>query len=473
MSFKSVSVQPAAPSSASACLNTDFYQITMAAGYFQHQPDSHASFELYLRQLPAHRHFIVSAGLSQALQYLSDFSFSAEDVSYLKNHPALEHLPNTFFTALSTLRFTGDVDALAEGTLCFAHTPLLRITAPAMQAQLVETYLLALINYQSNVASKAARITQVLQKYRSGATHQAPTFIDFGSRRAQGPEAALHAARAAYIGGAVGTSNVAAGFAEGIPVTGTAAHAWTMMFDTEKEAFHAYHKTFPQKTILLVDTYDTLQGVKNAIEVAGKNLQGIRLDSGDFLSLSREARKLLDAAGLHKTMIMVSGDMNEHRIEELLSQGAPIDSFGVGTELTTCRDTPSLGGVYKLVERTVAGDDTPHYAIKSSASKISYPGKKQVWRYLYQGKFTHDIVSLGTAPPESKTPYDEVIPLLSPVMKQGVVLNASPSIHEIQAHVKQQLECLPVLPGIETAYPVYLDSSLINLYEEMKVRTTR
>lgn len=461
---------PLQSSATNPYFNTDFYQITMAAGYFEHQPETLASFELYLRQLPAHRDFLVTAGLNQALKYLSELSFTPEHIDYLRNHPALKHLPSNFFKALSTLQFTGDVDALPEGTICFAHTPLLRITAPVMQAQLVETYLLALINYQSNVASKAARIYQTLQKYTSGVTHEPPTFIDFGSRRAQGPEAAIHAARAAYIGGAIATSNVAAGFEEGIPVTGTAAHAWTMMFDNEKEAFEAYHNSFPQKTILLVDTYDTIQGIKNAIEVAGKNLQGIRLDSGDFLILSKTARHLLDEAGLYHTTIIVSGDMNEHRIEELLSQGAPIDSFGVGTELTTCRDTPSLGGVYKLVERCTSTDNTPHYAIKSSASKISYPGKKQVWRYLHQGKFIHDIVSLDNTLPEGKGPYDERVPLLQPVMKQGVMLNNSPSLEKIQEHARRQIQCLP---SFETAYPVYLDPSLTTLYEEMKARTTR
>lgn len=463
---------PLHSSAVNPCFNTDFYQITMAAGYFQHQTDTHASFELYLRQLPAHRDFIVSAGLSQALEYLSELSFSTEQITYLKHHPALEHLPNAFFEALSTLQFTGDVDALPEGSVCFAHTPLLRITAPVIQAQLVETYLLALINYQSNVASKAARIYQVLQNYTSGVTHEPPTFVDFGSRRSQGPEAAIHAARAAYIGGAVATSNVAAGFSIGIPVTGTAAHAWTMMFNTEKEAFSAYHSTFPQKTILLVDTYDTLQGIENAIAVAGKDLQGIRLDSGDFLTLSRAARRLLDEAGLEHALIMISGDMNEHHIEKLLSQGAPIDSFGVGTELTTCRDTPSLGGVYKLVERCTATDPTPQYAIKSSASKRSYPGKKQVWRYLYQGKFAYDIVCLDTLgkPPESKGPYDERIPLLQAVMKQGVMLKPLPSLHQIQDHAHQQIQCLP---SFKTAYPVHIDTSITTLYEEIKARIAR
>lgn len=463
---------PFTTASALHTLNTDFYQLTMAAGYHQHCAEKVTSFELYLRKMPAHRHFLIVAGLEHALDYLKALHFSSEAVSYLEHHPALCHLPASFFEALSKLRFTGDVDALPEGTLCFEHTPILRVSAPVMQAQLVETFLLALINYQTNVASKAARIYNVLQKHTSAITQSAPTFIDFGSRRAQGPEAALHAARAAYIGGAVATSNVAAGFLYQLPITGTAAHAWTMAFATEQEAFRHYADTYPEHTVLLVDTYDTLQGIRNAIATAGKQLKAIRLDSGDFLSLSKTARHLLDEAGLTHTQIMVSGDMNEYRIHELLTAGAPIDSFGVGTELTTCKDTPSLGGVYKLVESISPGEQHPHYAIKSSAAKVSYPGKKQVWRYTHQGKISHDRVSLeGPEAPTNPQTFDSVTPLLQPYLRGGKDCQPSRALADIRLHALSQLQQLPEgLKDLEPthAYPVYIHQDLQDLYNTCK-----
>lgn len=466
--------------SASSVLNTDFYQITMAAGYHLHRPEMVTCFELSLRRLPAHRHFLVTAGLHDALHYLETLHLDSQAVDFLKKHPALHHLPTHFFEALEHFKFTGNVDAIPEGTVCFEHTPLLRVTAPAMQAQWVETFLLALINYQTNVASKAARIHNVLQGYRSGVTGKAPTFIDFGSRRAQGPEAALHAARAAYLGGAIATSNVAVGYQLGIPVTGTAAHAWTMAFESEKEAFEKYHHTYPEHTVLLVDTYDTLQGVRHAIEVAGHDLKGIRLDSGDFLSLSKAARQLLDQAGLHHTQIIVSGDMNEERIQKLLAAGAPIDSFGVGTELTTCRDTPSLGGVYKLVEQVASPGQTPEYAIKSSANKISYPGQKQVWRYAHKGVFQQDLVTLtGETPPPAEMceqPHDSITPLLVPVMRQGQRCAPSPSLATMQAHVLSQLNQLPAeLRTLEPiqAYPVMIHPGLKDLYQSLEARNAQ
>ncbi len=454
-------------SSAHRFINTDFYQITMAAGYAAYQPDTVASFELYVRRLPAHRHFLVAAGLEQALDYLENARFLPEDIEALKKHPALRHLPEHFFEQLTHFRFTGDVHALPEGTVFFAYTPLLRITAPLMEAQIVETYLLALLNYQTGVASKAARIQNALKKSRG------VDFIDFGSRRAHGPEAAIHAARAAFIGGAAATANVAAGLALDIPITGTAAHAWTMAFEEESTAFENYHRLYPHHTTLLVDTYDTLQGVDRAIAAAGQQLKGIRLDSGDFLSLSIRARQKLDAAGLHHTRIIVSGDMNEEKIDALLTAGAPIDGFGVGTELTTCRDAPSLGGVYKLVE-TIDATGKKRYGIKASASKISYPGQKQVWRTTHNGKFAGDVVHLAThLPPHS---ISDTTPLLQCVMKNGRRQQASRSLREIQAFARDQLEALPTfLQELhpEHAYPCDIGKDVQELYEAQNKNTVK
>lgn len=408
-------------------LNTDLYQLTMMAGYHEQALEHTASFELYVRRLPNQRNYLVAAGLEQALDYLEDISFEASEIAWLREHPAFAKISDSFFEMLAGFRFTGEIEALPEGTVFFPYEPVLRVTAPIIQAQLVETWLLSMVNYQISIASKAARIADVLDSYGVGG------FSDFGSRRAHGPQAALLAARAAYIGGAVSTSNVMAGQRLDLPVVGTAAHSWTMAFPTEQEAFAAYHQSFPNNSILLVDTYDTLQGVEHAIQTGP--IQGIRLDSGDFLSLSQQARQRLDAAGLNQAKIVVSGDMNEYKVRELLSQGAPIDIFGIGTELTTSIDAPSLGGVYKLVEMQ-KGIET-HYALKLSASKRSYPGAKQVWReYDAAGLLLADTLGLASEARLGKA-------LLEPVMQQGKRLKAPESMTEIQARCRQERASLP------------------------------
>lgn len=443
-------------------MNTDLYQLTMAAGYYVHHPQTRASFELTVRKLPAHRSFLVAAGLEQALDYLQNLQTSPEELAWLKRHPAFAQVPASFFTALAELRFSGDVWALPEGTVFFPHEPLLRIEGSLLEAQLVETFLLALLNYQVSVASKAARIQLAIAE--SGRSCR---FLDFGSRRAHGPQAALLAARAAFIGGAAGTSNVLAAQALGIPCVGTAAHAWIMAFPSESEAFAAYRKLFPEHSVLLVDTYDSLQGVRNAI-ASGPGLQGIRLDSGDFLSLSRASRRLLDAAGLSETQIVVSGDMNEIRIRELLGAGAPVDSFGVGTELVTSLDAPSLGGVYKLVELETAEGQRRH-TLKLSPQKVSYPGRKQIWRSRnVQGELDCDTLSLSHEAGNGEA-------LLIQVMANGKRLLAPESLQTIQTRTRQQLAQLPhtlrQLENVATS-PVEYSPGLLGLTREIQDQLT-
>jgi nicotinate phosphoribosyltransferase len=441
-----------------SALNTDFYQLTMAAGYFvQGLHTQRASFELYVRRLPHQRQFLVAAGLAQALEYLQNLRFEADEIDWLRQQKTFAHLPASFWHYLEALRFTGDVWALPEGTVFFPYEPLLRISAPLIEAQLVETWLLALMNYQTSVASKAARIRLVLEAQGRG------HFVDFGSRRTHGPEASLLAARAAWIGGATGTSNVAAAKALNIPVVGTAAHAWTMAFASEAEAFTAYHETFPEQTTLLVDTYDTLQGVRNAIATTPQ-LKGIRLDSGDFLILSQQARQLLDQAGLKETRIIASGDLNEYKVEALLKAGAPIDSFGIGTELVTSIDAPSLGGVYKLVELQAHGQS--RFPCKLSSGKTAYPGSKQIWRqYNGKGCLAGDLLGLqGEMHPGEA--------LLQPVMQAGQPLQTTPDLVAIQQRTLHQLQTLPAdLRSLDSGapYAIALSPALEDLYTQVRL----
>jgi nicotinate phosphoribosyltransferase len=401
---------------------TDLYQLTMAAGYYAHRRTEIAGFELFVRRLPPNRSYLVVAGLEQALDYLRNLRFSAEEIAFLQSLPVFAHVPRDFFAYLRDFRFSGEVWAMAEGTIAFAGEPLLRVTAPLIEAQLLETYLLATINFQTLIASKAARIVDA-----------APgrSIIEFGARRAHGMDAALYAARAAFIGGCIGTSNVEAALRFGIPVYGTAAHSWIMSFAQEQDAFRAFHEIFPAHTTLLLDTYDTLAGAQLATEI-GPSLRGVRLDSGDLCELSKQVRAILDRAGMQETQIMASGDLDEFKIAQMLAQGAPIDSFGVGTELSTSRDQPALGGVYKLVEL----DGQPK--MKLSQDKATYPYCKQVWReYADDGTFLGDTISLAD---ENKVRGEA---LLKPVMHAGAGLAPLPSLGEMQTHARQQLQSLP------------------------------
>jgi nicotinate phosphoribosyltransferase len=383
-------------------LTTDLYELTMAAAYSESGINHRAIFELFVRTLPDCRSYLIAAGLEQALEYLRRLKFTADQIDYLRRHPSFKHVGKRFFDYLGELRFTGDVWAVPEGTVAFGMEPLLRVEAPIIEAQIVETFLLSTINFQTAIASKAARVVTAAQGRR---------VIEFGTRRAHGTEAGLLAARAAYIAGCAGTSNVEAGYTFGIPTFGTLAHSFVMSFDDEDAAFRAFLRVFPDTATLLVDTYDTISAVRRITADLHSHVPAVRLDSGDLVDLSKQVRQMLDQAGMNATRIFASGDLDEHRIAELLSRGAAIDAFGVGTQLATSYDAPALGGVYKLVE--MKGGRTS-MRIKLSPHKVTYPGPKQVWRRMDDhGKYAEDVIALA-----DEDPLDAE-PLLVQVMKAG------------------------------------------------------
>ena len=328
-------------------LVVDLYELTMSAGYYQNNYNHLSTFELFVREMPTNRSFLVSAGLQQVIEYLVNLKFSEEDILYLKNLPSFKKIKKKFWDYLKNFQFSGDLWAIPEGQIVFPGEPLLRITAPIIEAQIIETFLLSTYNFQTLIASKAARVVSAAH---SGGKQRG--VMEFGSRRAHGPQASVLAARASYIAGCIGTSNVLAGKRFDIPVFGTAAHSWTMAFPDENSAFKAYFKTFPESAILLIDTYDIESGIQNAIKTS-RNIAGVRIDSGNLLKESCKVRKILDEEGMKKVKIIVSGDLNEYKIKELVEAGAPIDTFGVGTQLVTSEDAPSLGGIYKLVEQEI------------------------------------------------------------------------------------------------------------------------
>lgn len=442
-------------------LLVDLYELTMAVAYFEHRVECRATFELFVRHLPSARTFLVAAGLDSALDYLENLHFTEEDVRFLRDQPAFRTVSNSFFDCLRTFRFTGDVRAVAEGTPVFAEEPILQVTAPILEAQIVETYLLSVINFETLIASKAARVVRAAR---------GRGVLEFGTRRAQGPEAGVRAARAAYVGGCVATSNVLAGFRYDVPLAGTAAHSWTQVFPTERESFEALLQTFPETAILLIDTYDPLVGAEVAATL-GRKIPGVRLDSGDLLEKSRRVREILDRQGLGDTKIVASGDLNEYRIEELVSLGAPIDLFGVGTELATSRDVPALSVVYKLVETEHAG--RVEYKTKFSEQKVYSPGRKQVFRFWsggdgdHGGKFHHDLIA------RANESYPEALPLLEPVIQNGKRLGLRPSVGELRARTLRGLDCLPeryhALRGAPP-YPVSKSVALERLLEEVRER---
>lgn len=406
-------------------LVTDLYQLSMAAGYFDQKMQDTATFELFVRNLPQNRSYLVTAGLEQVLHYLTHIRFSTESIQFLRQLPLFGKVSHAFFEYLKHFTFSGTVYALPEGTIAFADEPLLRVTAPIIETQIVETYLLSTVNFQTSVATKASRIVSAAKGRE---------VIDFGTRRAHGPQAGVLAARASFIGGCKGTSNVFASHELNIPSAGTIAHSWVMAFENEQDSFCKFHEIFPDNTILLIDTYDTLTGAKHAAKL-GKHLKGVRIDSGNLLTLSKEVRNILDAEGLHHVKIVASGDLNEYLIEELVNNGAPIDSFGVGTEMVTSKDAPALGGIYKLVEQEHNGKSITR--MKLSKDKVTYPCKKQVYRTLDEnGNYKKDIIGLdgenigGT-------------PLLLPVMKNGKTCCRLPSIRDVQDTASDNVARLP------------------------------
>lgn len=429
----------------------------MLAGYHScGKMDQASCFDLYFRKLPFGGGFCVAAGLETALDYLTELRFEQPQLEYLKS---LNLFSADFLSWLAKFRFEGDVEAVAEGELVFPGEPLLRIRAPLPHAQLVESALLNIINFQTLIATKAARVYVASQQ---------GTVLEFGLRRAQGIDGSLSASRASYIGGCSATSNTLAGQKFGIPVKGTHAHSWIMSFDTELEAFRAYANLYPDSCTLLVDTYDTLNsGVPNAVKVGlelkekGHTLAGIRLDSGDLAELSKGARQQLDAAGLSEAKIVASNDLDENLVANLLSQGARIDVWGVGTNLVTARDQPALGGVYKLVAAEGAdGQMEPRIKVSSNPIKTTVPGIKQVYRAEDSaGNALGDVIALESETIESASSvpthsplYAELKrrveastfrPLLKPVLKGGQRVGTQPGLGEIRDACLANLKKLP------------------------------
>ncbi len=429
----------------------------MAAAYLENDFHATASFELSVRNLPRQRGYLLAAGLEQALDFLETVRFSPEEITFLRAHPVFTHVSDAFFDYLKRFRFSGEVWAVPEGTPVFADEPLLRVTGPIVEVQIVETFLLTTLTFQTLIATKAARVVQ------AGGGRGV---VEFGSRRAHGPEAGVLAARAAYIGGCLGTSNIEAGFRFGIPTYGTVAHSFVMAYGQEEESFRQFARVFPDHAVLLVDTYDTLAAIDKIIQL-GMRPRGVRLDSGELVSLSQEVRRRLDQGGLRETKIFASGDLNEYAIAEILARGAPIDFFGVGTALVTSSDAPALGGVYKLVELRDGATDHPR--AKFSEDKVTYPGRKQVFRFRDpQGLYDHDVIARA----EEDHPGAE--PLLECVLRQGKRTQPSPPLERVKERAQDSLAHLPESYRRlrePAAYPVQISQPLAQLLEEVRQKT--
>jgi nicotinate phosphoribosyltransferase len=471
-------------------LLTDLYELTMACAYWKAgRADQEAVFELFFRRPPFQSGFTVAAGLEPAIDFLNGFCFTDDDAAYLATLTGNDGRPlldGKFLEHLKGLKLSCDVHAVPEGTIVFPKEPLLRIQGPILQCQLVETAMLNLINFQTLVATKAARVCLAAR---------GEPVVEFGLRRAQGVDGALAASRAAYIGGCEATSNVLAGKLFNIPVRGTHAHSWVMSFDDEREAFRAYSDAMPNNCVFLVDTYDTLEGVRRAVEAGrrlrerGHELAGIRLDSGDLAWLSIEARKILDEAGFQKAVIFASNNLDEYIIASLKDQGAKINAWGVGTKLVTAFDEPALGGVYKLA--AIRGKDRRwSYKVKLSeqSTKVTNPGIHQVRRFCSETEFIGDgIYDLELGAPEDftivdpldatrrkrlapATPFED---LLVPIFEQGRQVYQSPPLADIRRRVHSQLTLFH--PGVKRfvnphQYPVGLELGLHELKTELVLR---
>ena len=428
-------------------LTTDLYQLTMAAGYWRAGLTEPATFELFVRRLPPRRSFLVAAGLDAALAFLEQVRFSDEERAWLRTLPTFAHVPGAFFDEyLRGFAFTGSVSAMPEGTPAFAGEPLVRVTAPLPEAQLVETALLATVAFATSVASKAARVVDAAA---------GRTVIEFGARRAHGVGASLAAARAAFIGGCDGTSLVEAGHRYGIPTSGTMAHSWVQTFANEVDAFREFSRTFPESATYLLDTYDTLAATDQLI-ASGLAPPMVRLDSGEVISLSRQVRAKLDAAGLKSTRIFATGDLDEYRIATIVKEGAPIDGFGVGTALSTVSDAPALSAVYKLVEVHRHGASAG--VIKASPGKSTWPCPKQVWRVIDNGRAAGDVIGGVDEPPPAGG-----VPLLRKVMDGGRRIDPPASVYDLRTACRQAIARLPdrvrALDGVAD-YPVTITEPL-------------
>lgn len=462
----------------------------MACAYWKSGTlEKEAAFHLTFRTAPFEGGFTIASGLQTAIEWIKALRFSDSDLAYLATIPGRDKQPlfgKDFLDYLSKLQFTCDVDAVPEGTVVFPHEPLVRVQGPLLQAQLLETPLLNFLNFQSLIATKAARICLAAR---------GEPVIEFGLRRAQGIDGGLTASRAAYVGGCAGTSNVLAGKTFGIPVSGTHAHSWVMSFDSEKQAFEEYARALPNNCIFLVDTYDSLEGVQHAVEVGkelrqrGTELAGIRLDSGDLAFLSIEARKILDKGGFPNAVIVGSNDLDEHIIESLKNQGATINVWGVGTRLVTAYDHPALGGVYKLSAiRKPGGSWERKVKLSEQAAKITNPGILQVRRFQAEKEFIGDAiydVELGLSGAvtivdpldvtrrkhfEQDAGHED---LLVPIFREGKLVYQMPTLDEIRKRVQQQLQMLH--PGVKRSvnphgYPAGLELQLHDLKTELVLK---
>jgi nicotinate phosphoribosyltransferase len=406
-----------------SALNTDLYELTMAAGYFaEGKTGEIATFELSVRRLPEARNFLTAAGLAQAVEYLRELRFKPEEIDYLRGLAQFKQTPPEFFDFLAKLRFTGDLFALPEGTPVFGNEPIAIVRAPLVEAQLVETYLLSTFMFQTMIASKAARCVIAAE---------GRPIVEFGSRRAHSPGAGILAGRAAFVGGCSGTSNAEAGMRFGIPVFGTAAHSWTMAFGDEERGFRALQKLLGESTVFLIDTYDTLDGAHLAARL-GKPLWGVRLDSGNLGELARQVRRILDDAGLRDAKIFATNDLDEYRVAEFVKAGVPLDAFGVGTQLATSADAPGLSAVYKMVELKRGGE--VFYTAKFSSDKSTLPGAKQIYRYADRDVVAHYSECSNEFKGE---------PLLRPILTQGELVETLPSMQNIQKRSQAMIGALP------------------------------
>lgn len=456
-------------------LLTDFYELTMSKGYLDNgMADTVAYFDLFFRQVPQEGGFAIMAGVEQMIEYLKDLTFSEEDLAYLGSHDVFD---NRFIEFLRQFTFTCDVWAIPEGTPIFPNEPIVKVRGPIIQAQMIETMLLVTINHQSLIATKTARIVRAAK---------GRPVLEFGSRRAQGYDAAVLGARAAYIAGAAGTSCTLCGEHFNIPVLGTMAHSWVQAFPDEFSAFAAYARSFPTDTVLLVDTYNTLHsGVPNAIRTArevlepmGHRLHGIRIDSGDLAYLTVKAREMLDQAGLPDCRITVSNALDEYIIRDLIVQGAAVDSFGVGERLITSRAEPVFGGVYKLAAIEDQGQIVPRMKFSENATKITNPGNKSVWRFYDKssGKAIADVITLAEETITEDEPYEIFDPLhtwkrktltnftvrhlLEPVFVAGELVYPHRSIEDIRGECAHELDRLwESLKRFENPQSYYVDLS--------------
>ncbi len=444
----------------SEALLTDLYELTMGQAYWRSGVTGQATFSLFFRGYPRNRSYYVFAGLEDALGYLERFHFTDADIEYLRS---LDRFDEEFLSYLADLRFTGDVRSMREGTLCFADEPVLEVRAPIIEAQLMETYLLNQVSFQSTMATKASRVVHAAL---------GRSVADFAARRTHGTDAALKVARSGFLTGYASTSNVKAGAVYGIPVVGTMAHSFIMAFDNELEAFRAFTHAFPDYATLLVDTYDTLRGVRNAIEVGrelesvGHVLRGVRIDSGDLALLGRESRRILDEAGFKEVGIFVSGGLDEYEVDRLTRENTPIEGFGVGTKAGTSADAPYLDSAYKLVEY----ESRP--VLKLSSKKQSLAGCKQVFRVFNNGgMFEKDVISLlGEDPPPG-----DARPLLVDVMAEGAMVGAHPALVDLRNEHAREMGKLPSrYKALINApkYPVEISAKLKGLQKEV-VRDVR